>query len=407
MTLNTTVHRSKRQLIAVALEAVEGVAETFTNPDSSEKLIYDLQFDPEIEQFMREAVTLGDLSKPRSVPGIETATISGRFELKSHGDREAVPTVTDDPEWSDIALCCGTQKETLKLLTTTALTGTFIDGETVTGASDGSGVVYKDTISGLSLIVVESVAFSTTSQVITGGSSGATATLTVVGTDYGLLWRPLSDFDKSATIAAYWNSGEAGSPGNYLALKAIGCRGNLAIVANRVGQPVFGEFTFQGKLDSIQDAAWISGVPDFDPQMPPTFDGADFLSYHGYTPMFSTFRMDMGNALEQRLDGNVGGALRSYYIGDRKPVISIDPEVTKSATFDPLAQLRAGTYGEFNWALGGAIRGDRVEFTVPNSVITSIKPADRGLVKVWNTGFDCVKQGVNGTKDRDFLLSTS
>jgi hypothetical protein len=180
-------------------------------------------------------------------------------------------------------------------------------------------------------------------------------------------YNPTSDMfptiNQSAVVYAYISPGGTSSG---LLFKLVGCRANMS--ANlTVGD--FGKvhWTIQGALgtisntpvgtDSIIDAA----LPTTITYQAPTFfaqpvQGITFTA-GGYAAIISSFTFDLGNQVQQRLDATAANGIRSFFIGDREVVGTINPEAVLRADHDFFARWKNGTPGAINCVLGSGVGG--------------------------------------------------
>lgn len=405
-----TVHRRRKGLLLAKSEGTEGTAETLAAADQHH-LVYDLAVTPDIQKFVRKPF-LADLGVLPPVIGKKSSAIAGRFEFKGHGN--AAGTVTDTPEWDVLLKAMGFQVETLEQITIGAITGgPYVDGETITGGtSSATGVVFKRTVDGTTtlLFVTTSGTFQT-AETITGSTSSASATSGSVPSDYGLLYRMDSNGGTSATIAAAWNYGTATNT----QVKIAGARSNLIIVANTTGEPVFGEFSFVGKLVAVGEFALTPAqVPDDKQPLPflgvgLTLGGLDGQGSPGdYTPVFSSFRLDMQSQAVPRDDSNDSTGIKSTIISDWEPVWQIDPELAEEGSWDFYQTQTEGVIGRTGFQLGFSPDlgvGRRVELHLPTVAVTDWDlSGDRQGIQIVGLTGGCFKDGVTGFSDRAVCL---
>lgn len=394
-----TVHRRRKGILLAKSESVEGTAETL-GAGEQHHLVYDLSVTPDIQRFVRKPF-LADLGVLPPVIGKKASAIAGRFELKGHGN--AAGAVTDSPEWEELLLAMGFQKETLEQITIGAVTsGPFVDGEEIEGAGGGTGTVHKLTADGTTTLIFVTTSGSLTAEVITGADSGATATSTGSVSDYGLLFRTDSNGGTSITLSAAWNYG--GSTNTQV--KIAGGRSNLVIVANATGEPVFCEFSFVGKLISVGEFALAPAqIPDSQQPLPFLGVGLDMAGFTtDWTPVFSSFRLDMQSQVVPRDDSNDTLGIKSTIISDWEPIFQIDPELVETSVFDFYKAQTENEIGRTGFQLGFSPDlgiGRRVEVHLPTVGVNDwdLSGDRQGIQLVGVTG-GCFRDGVGGYSDR-------
>ncbi len=402
MAVNQFLHKEEKAILGVELEATEGTPETIVAADTN-LLIYDLEFETDIARFVRNAVTTGDVGRLKTIIGSKSGRIRGRFEMKGHGGREAVPAVTDEPEYGDILVSCGRRKATIETMDIGAVTsGPFVDGEVITGGtSSATGRVFKDTADGATSILFETLTGTfVTTETLTGGTSGATATSASGPSDWGLGWWP-SDSQQSATYRFLLNSG---SGNKHIYMEIAGARGDLEL-GGPAGAPWFGRFDVQGRVTDIDDVDWTD-TPTFDPGVPPIGEnlGFSFMGYDAATA--ANFNYRSGWTVTRRPDFNSGQGIASYYHQRREPAIEIDPEITRKESFDFWDNLSTSADGEAYLEMSaGTDPGDKVGLYFPKVSIEDIRPTVRDGIRAFQTTLAVVRD-VNGFTDRDGCITT-
>ena len=172
--------------------------------------------------FARDSVTM-----PHALLGTRRARLS--FSLEMCGQAATTPDV---PAWDLAMRACGMRSAATSYITTTAAgiagsTGPLRHGETITQATtSATAIVLHDTYpsGAITTVYVYNVVGSpNNSAVWTGGTSGATFTPSVVPTDAGQSWWPISKHTSKLTYTTLTGSLPAGSviKGNTSGAKAI------------------------------------------------------------------------------------------------------------------------------------------------------------------------------------------
>lgn len=184
----------KRLFQVVAKEEVQAgsAAAALYSAANANYLVIDpsLEFNP--EQFDRANINRASLSPFSPLAGVVTGQASFQLELSGTGS-------STTPAWGQLLKACGMQEVvTVQLEITAAMAGSttqaFFNGETVTGAGGGTGIVCHDTYEGelrLLLHTRNGTAF-VAAEAITGGTSGTTGVVGAAGdsTAFGTSWIP-------------------------------------------------------------------------------------------------------------------------------------------------------------------------------------------------------------------------
>lgn len=362
----------KKTQLAAKIEDNEGVVETLTAADA--KL---LAYNPEISQdpqlFDRNPA-LSSFSKLGKRLGARPCALTTSLELRGSGAKNT------DTEWLKLIKACGIKKSTLNSISIGAITtGPFVHGEIISGGtSNAQGRVMVNTATGtttLYYVPIGTVAFQS-AEVITGATSGATATTSSTPSIAGQAFEPVSDNDliSTLTMAGYEDG---------IRKLLRGCRGNLKLNASKVGEPVMMEFNFNGLYAALATVSLLTGIAH-EPQKPPVFYNTGF-TVDSFAAKIHQFDLDLANTLGPREDASdetIDGIL-SYLITDRNPVISFTVEMVAIASYDFYGKM----YGEIelpvNFALG-SVTGNKYRFFAPKFQITRIENVDKD-------GIRCIK----------------
>ncbi len=272
---------TRQAQIALRVETTEGTAAAPT-ATHARMLAYDLSFDPDIELFKRDPAR-AFLTPIKSVVGKKGGTCGWRTELKGSG------TVGTRPAWDAALRCCGFTSNSVSASSGT-VTGTFEPGETITGASGTGRIVGEITASPIRYVLVTGTFNST--DVVTGGVSGATGTLTAAAiASQGFEYRPTSDSPPSGTLDRYEDG---------LMKRLLGTRGNVTIEGN-AGEPVFLNFAFDGVYDAVTDVSLLTVT--YESTVPPVLLDAG-ASVSGFTMTWTQLNLAGDGA------GGDGGLLR-------------------------------------------------------------------------------------------------
>jgi len=361
----------KKRQLAFKAEGSEGVAETLTAAEAGllVEMTPQMSFDPEM--IPRNPIR-ASLSKHGDLIGKRPGGLNFKVRLRGSG------SVSTEAKIIDLVRACGASLSDLKKITIGAVTGgPFTHFETITGAGGGTGKVICNVANGVTtLYYVVLTGLIVNGEVVTGGTSGATATVGSAPADAGHVLLPagLTTTVPSLTMACYEDG-----------LKKLkrGARGGLKLTFSN-GQPIECDFGFQGVEAGITDVALLSGVVN-ETVVEPVLLGATF-TLDGVAMLFKTLSIDLGNTLAQREDPTDSRGIKSYYISDRNPVGDIDPEMLLVAGHDFHGKWFAGTKMALDLAFG-ATDGNKFRFFAPQIQYTKIDDADRDGIQIAQTSF--------------------
>jgi len=128
--------------------------------------------------------------------------------------------------------------------------------------------------------------------------------------------------------------------------KLEGCVGNMALSAANIGEPLFLNFTIQGRIPSSNgqdDAITLTDIP-YETTTPPTFSGLTALVHNRtYTGSpanegdwesdvcFNTFDIDLNNDLQLDECATATGGVRKIDINGRAPTGNINPRLLEES----------------------------------------------------------------------------
>lgn len=449
----------RRAVVAAKAEAAEGTAETLTVAEAG-VLVYAPKFDVDFDKFDRDPAR-NTLSHLAHLVGKQAAKLGFRTELKGSG------TVATAPAWGPHLLGCGFQESRVSSVAIGAVTsGPFLPGETITQTTSGAtGRVVGECATGASVILFVPISGEMKSGLlITGGTSGATATTGATGANYrigigavaggpftngetitggtsGATGKVVGATANGATFIAYttinglaFTSGEVITGGTSAATATT----NTAQQANQgfeyrptsspvsltiarymdgikqlmfgargnlklsaqVGEPVFLEMDYMGVYDATTDTAILA--PTYETTIPPQFMNVGF-SMQGLSAVFSKFDVDMKNILTPRESANAVKGQLSVFIGGRNPSGPIDPEQTLVADHDFFGKLASGATGRTAFKIGST-QGNTVWVAGPLIQYDSIGDADRGGIAIAGAQLAYKSASVN-TGDDELIIA--
>ncbi len=375
----TTILKRQAQ-VAAAVEATEGTEEALAAADAM--LVYDVSFSPDVSTFAREPAR-ASLSKLPSVRGVKVGSLSFRAELKGSG------SVATQPEFDVFLRACGMARSAVETAPIGAVTGGPIEaGELLSFAGSGAtGRAVGDTDTGGTLRYVVLTGTPANADVVTGGTSGASCTISGAPVlAQGFEYLPASSSVPSATVGAFIDG---------IKHTLIGARGNVTIDVN-AGEPAFLNFTFTGVYLETTDVALLTGT-SYDATVPPVFLDVGFV-LGAFSPCFVAMGIDLANTLELRRCANAEHGAVSTLITGRSPSATIDPELDLVANYDFFGNLRAGTEGRFACEFGDTA-GNIVSLASPKVQIDQIGDGDRNGLAVGNLTLNLVTSTVDAGDD--------
>lgn len=173
--------------------------------------------------------------------------------------------------------------------------------------------------------------------------------------------------------------------GNYdgTLIESKGGRFNAQFVMPN-GDTVRIEFSGQGAGKAKPGDAPILGSPT-DGQVPPPVIGGIYLIGPTYVPKFSEATWDLGNDVSLRECPDDSSGYQSAIIGDRNPVINIDPELVKEAVFPALGNLWDKSAFRVVFQVGADNdNGNTFQFQAKSAQVESLSPGDRGGITTWD-----------------------
>jgi hypothetical protein len=380
----------KIRQVGVRIESTEGTANlasgTFVDADV-DIIAYDPTFSPEPAKFERKPAQANFSPLPQ-ITGLTAARLAFTTELKGSG------TVTTAPAWGKALRACGMRELVMDSKTTGAVSGgPFVHGEIVTGGtSAATGLVFRDRAATPVVIAVLTGTF--TNELITGSTSGATATISATA-DYGVGYWPDSRFTSDVITVGTLEDG--------FQKVIIGARGNPTIRATN-GDKLMLELEFLGVVDPANWADFPTLSPSYDTTVPPPFKGASLIFHSQAALVFQTLSIALGNDLQLREDANNDNGAISTKVADRTGVAEFDPEMVLVASgFDFYDRLWNDTLGELEFTLGST-PGNIIEAYCHQAQIAGISDNDRGGIDVLGTSLTLHKGGVNSNGEDELVI---
>lgn len=388
------VYLTRRRQVAAKVETTAGTAETLTAAHNIPR-VSDVRWTPNILSVERNLNRNSLTPYPNLVPGQTTGELAFSVELAGNSSMATGSGAFDPPRFDALLRGCGLAKVVVKKLTIGAVTnGPFRHGEAISQATSGAtGVVVGDVYTGTTRIFVQvsSGTFDGT-NVITGETSGATATPSAVSSDTYVAYRLVSDpaNQEPITIAGYLDGKVA---------KLHGAMGT-AEFSFQHGNPVKIGFTFQGVHTSYTDGSLLTGATLQEGQYRPTafFSQSTTLSITDGTDQYGTgvtgaagplsqMTLTLGNEVQLRENAlATAGGIDYAVISDRKPTGSFNPDELANATYNWLSSFTGGTPNRMR-VVQGTVAGNIFEFIVAGAVFTGISDGDRDGIFIFDASF--------------------
>jgi len=375
----------RRRQIAGKIESSPGTAESLSATDAKSFAFGAIISMAGVENYDRNPER-NTGAKLGTIPGKRPLTLPFELDVKGSG------TATTEADFVKYMRACGHEVNAFYAITIGEVTsGPFQHGETITGANSGAtGKVLIDTADGTTtLYFIQLTGTFENAETITGGTSGATATTGSTPSETGKAVTPISTSIPTITLAGY-------EDGVRKLLK--GCVGNQKIRWEN-GKPVRLSHNFMGVEQSIDDAAYITGITR-ESTVPPAFMAAT-VTLNSTALRFRTLEFDAQNEIAPVDDPSETYGIKMFMWVDRVPVITADFDMLLVAAFDFHGYWRAATKMPLNlqW---GSDAGNQFRFYAPQVQINDVEDGDREGVKVAN-----VKMAVCGRgslTDDDYVM---
>lgn len=144
-------------------------------------------------------------------------------------------------------------------------------------------------------------------------------------------------------------------------LKLAGCFGTVDL-AMRAGGMIEARYAFQGLIAGVSDVTYVEGSIGGTPAYP-TFKSALFqIDTTNYAPRIANVGVGLGNMVQRLVAINAAGGCAGYYISDRRPVLTIDPEMDTIANYDWFTKWKTAVLADCTFQ-AGATQYARVKFS--------------------------------------------
>lgn len=148
-----------------------------------------------------------------------------------------------------------------------------------------------------------------------------------------------------------------------IAIKLVGCLGDVEF-SMRAGAIVDARFTFQGLIAGVADIAHVAGAIVATPQYPVAKNAQFQIGTENYAPRIANIGIRLGNQLQPVPSLNSTGGLAGYFVADRNPRVTIDPEADLVANYPWYTKWTAATLADCTFQAGGT-QYNRLKFSFP------------------------------------------
>lgn len=256
----------------------------------------------------------------------------------------------------------------------TGLTSALSVGDLIAGTTSGArGVVTRAASTGADAEVFYTPVRGTfsTAETMERISPSAVADIGDLASSTG------ESFVKTSTIGArLFTDGKA--------ITANGCRGNVTF-SMEVNRPVRMDFTFRGVLNSLTDAALLTGI-DYENTDPPLWESSSIGFARNETasedslddeiePCITTMSFDMGNQLADRKCAGASSGLLEIFLSGRDGSGSMTVEDALEADVGWLSRIDDNETVRIS-ATVGSTAGNRFTFKAPGVQLTTHSEGD-------------------------------
>lgn len=334
-------------------------------------------------------IVRSSLSDVGAVIGAKNYDITLPVELKGAGiDGGVVQT----PEISPALLACGMVLDAAAMLTVSAASGDFVEGETLTNTTATNPIgtlahVVSNSGNTKTLWVYDLKNKPAATDAIVGEISAKTATIDSV--DDAICYRLTSDRSDHVTCQVH----------TYLDnTRRIARKGRATFQFDWMsGEYAKAQFTIKALYETPAD----ENLPDaqYNDFLPPIGEDAG-LTIAGYPTKgtLEKFSFQLGNELVPVPDINSPNGRHSFRIKARKPTGGIDPEAVKLSEFNPFTQWESGAKSAIHATLGKTA-GERVSVVVPYAQFTGIKDKERAGLDAYDLNYRAT-----GKDDNEFFM---
>jgi len=205
--------------------------------------------------------------------------------------------------------------------------------------------------------------------------TGHSSTVVTTGGSESVTYAP-SATHESMTIYIHQKNGPS--------IQLVGCFGTVEFPPTPAGQPMEARFSFQGLLDAVADITHTPGTLAQTPQFPTLKSAAFQIDTANYAPRIAAVGFNVGNVLGPLPAINSAGGLAGFFIADRNPRLSIDPEADLVANYAWFSKWLSQNLADVTYQLGTA-QYNRAKFNFLKAQIATHGWAPRDGLTAFNT----------------------
>jgi hypothetical protein len=196
---------------------------------------------------------------------------------------------------------------------------------------------------------------------------------------------------KSATIYVFYDG---------MLQKVTGAMGTWALTGQAGGIAKI-SFTFTGVYAGTVDEALPDSAFTFTDPIPPTVQLANLTFGDSTDLVVDTFKVDIGNQVQERTDVNGPQGLHGVRVTTRTPTGTLDPEAVPEGTHPFWADQSGGVLNSLALRIG-QVSGNRMTITCPKVQTTGISYQDRKGIRAYNLTINPRRN--NGNDELQFLF---
>jgi len=167
-------------------------------------------------------------------------------------------------------------------------------------------------------------------------------------------------------------------------IQLVGCFGTVEFPPTPAGAPMEARFSFQGLIDAVADITHTPGTLATTPQYPTLKAAAFQIDSANYAPRIASVGFNVGNVLQPLPAINSAGGLAGFFIADRNPRLTIDPEADLVANYAWFSKWLSQNLADVTYQLGSA-QYNRAKFSFSKAQIANQAWAGRDGLTAFNT----------------------
>lgn len=359
----------RRQAVAAKIESTPGTVETLDTNDAG-FVVSDPNLSENIQQIERDFFrdSLGTIP---SLTGVRRGTVGFTTELTGSGDHTTTP-----PPFDVLMRACGFQwiPGVVAVPIGAVTGGPFVVDQVITGGTSGATAkVAVSTYSGAATLFLYDVTGNFQAEALQGPNAGSPSANSTAGeAAVGGMYRPRSTGFEHITIG--WLAGDD-TLDKALMVPVSGALGNVTL-STEVGDRIRMQFEFQGALNYP-----LSPDPDFFPstepaQVPPQFFNAQLRMLDGFEADAQSLTFGSGNNIGLPTSSKTATGLKPATIVNRQGTGDVDPIMTLASEHNSFQKRFDNETGAFSFQVGST-GGNRFVVCAPRGQYSGISPQER------------------------------